>query len=170
MAVANRRMATVGKNNLTVSYKAGTSNLYAVALSRRMPRSSRPTQVSMDTVKSALDPETCGINSFAVTRCVTVKSASLTVKRVKDANPTATQSECHAFKGSIDWRKAQQDDAVIKQAFDLVLADKPLTRSVRERLDPAVRKVMSDHQRQLIRDAHLYSSRTERNGNVANHL
>ena len=169
-AVGHRWMATLGAYNFTVSYKAGTSNLDADALSRRMPRSSRPTQVSMDTVKSALDPETCGINSFAVTRCVTVKSASLTVKRVKDANPTATQSECHAFKGSIDWRKAQQDDAVIKQAFDLVLADRPLTRSVRARLDPAVRKVMRDHQRLIIRDGILYRSRKDGDGNVSYQL
>ena len=166
-AVGHRWMASLGAYNFTVSYKAGTSNLDADALSRRIPRSSRTTQVSMDTVKSVLDPQISEVNSFAVTRCVTVKSASLTVK---DASTTDTQPECHAFKGSIDWRKAQHDDVTLKQAIDLVLADRPLTRSARSRLDPAVRKVLRDYQRLTIRDGILYRSRKDGDGNISYQL
>ena len=161
-AVGHRWMATLGAYNFTVSYKAGASNLDADALSRRIPRSSRSTEVSMDTVKSVLDSQSCEVNSFAVTRCVAVESASVTTNN--------HEPDCQAFVGSIDWRKAQQEDATLKQAIDLVLANQPLTRSVRARLDPAVRKVMRDNSRLIVRDGVFYRSRKDGEENVSYQL
>ena len=180
-AVGHRWMATLGAYNFTVSYKAGTSNLDADALSRRIPRSSRPTvgssqlpeatEVSVDTVKTVLNAQgvSPGVTSFAATRCFAVRSASLSVQD-STKNDVPSPRKCHEFKGSIDWRKAQQDDAVLKQVVDLVLADRPLTRSVRAKLDPAVRKVMRDHQRLILRDGVLYRSRKDGEGNVSYQL
>ena len=161
-AVGHRWMATLGAYNFTVTYKAGSSNLDADALSRRLPRSSRPTEVSMDTVKTVLQPQTCEVSTFAVTHHVTVESDHVT--------PPVTKPDCHAFVGSIDWKKAQQEDATLKKAIDLVLAKRPLTRAVRNRLDPDVRRVIRDYSRLVIREGVLYRSRKDSDGNVSYQL